>query len=42
MRDSKPEAIKDYLQFRLRQIKLLLDAVDDYLDEKHPRPEGHA
>lgn len=42
MRDRKPEAIKDYLQFRLRQIKLLLDAVDDYLDEKHPRPEGHA
>jgi hypothetical protein len=42
MRDRKPEAIKDYLQFHLRQIKLLLDAVDDYLDEKHPRPEGHA
>ena len=29
MRNRKPEAIKRYLEFRLQQFKMLLDAVED-------------
>src|ERR1035438_10152495 len=29
------EAIKRYLEFRLRQFKMLLDAVEDYVEEKY-------
>jgi hypothetical protein len=39
MRERKPEAIKRYLEFRLKQFKLLVDAVDDYL-EKNPAATG--
>ena len=42
MQDRKPEAIKRHLEFRLRQLKLLLDAVEDYVDEKYPASGGHA
>jgi len=42
MRSRTPEAIKRYLEFRLRQVKLLLDAVEDYVDEKYPATGGHA
>jgi len=42
MQGRKPEAIKQYLEFRLRQVKLLLDAVEDYVDEKHPVTGGSA
>jgi len=42
MQGRKPEAIKCYLQVRLWQVKMLLDAVEDYLDEGHPVNGGHA
>ena len=42
MQNRKPEAIKRYLEFRLKQFKLLLDAVEDYVDEKYPATGGHA
>jgi hypothetical protein len=42
MQNRKPEAIKRFLEFRLRQFKLLLDAVEDYVEEKHPAIGGHA
>jgi hypothetical protein len=42
MQNRKPEAIKRFLEFRLRQFRLLLDAVEDYVEEKHPATGGHA
>jgi hypothetical protein len=42
MRNRKPEAIKRYLEFRLRQFKMLLDAVEDYVEEKFPAAGGHS
>src|ERR1700691_5985111 len=36
MEKRKPEAIKRYLAFRLQQFKMLLDAVEDYVEEKFP------
>ena len=42
MQNRKPEAIKSYLEFRLRQFKMLLDAVEDYIEEKYPATGGHA
>jgi hypothetical protein len=36
MQNRKPEAIKLYLEFRLRQFRMLLDAVEDYVEEKFP------
>jgi len=42
MRNRKPEAIKRYLEFRLRQFKMLLDAVEDYVEEKFPATGGHS
>jgi len=30
MENRKPEAIKRYLEFRLQQLKMLIDAVEDY------------
>ena len=42
MQNRKPEAIKRYLEFRLRQFKMLLDAVEDYVGEKYPATGGHS
>src|SRR5208282_2322901 len=42
MQKRKPEAIKRYLEFRLRQFKMLLDAVEDYVGEKYPSTGGHS
>ncbi len=42
MQNRKPEAIKHYLEFRLQQFKMLLDAVQDYVDEKCPATGGHS
>ncbi len=42
MQNRTPEAIKRYLEFRLRQFKLLLQAVDDYVEKKYPATEGHS
>jgi len=42
MQSRKPEAIKRYLEFRLRQFKILLDAVGDYVEEKYPATGGHS
>ena len=38
----KPEAIKPYLEFRLRQFKMLLDAVEDDVGEKYPATGGNS
>jgi hypothetical protein len=42
MQNRKPEAIKRYLEVRLQQLKLLLDAVEDYVEEKYPPTGGHS
>ena len=42
MQNRKPEAIKHYLEFRLQQFKMLLDAVEDYVEEKYPATGGHS
>jgi hypothetical protein len=42
MQNRKPEGIKRYLEFRLRQFKMLLDAVEDYVEEKYPTTGGHS
>jgi hypothetical protein len=42
MENRKPEAIKRYLEFRIRQFKMLLDAVEDYVGEKYPATGGHS
>ena len=42
MQNCKPEAIKRYLEVRLQQLKLLLDAVEDYVGEKYPATGGHS
>jgi hypothetical protein len=42
MKNRKPEAIKRYLEFRLQQFKLLLDAVEDCVEEKYPPTGGHS
>jgi len=42
MHNRKPEAIKRYLEFRLRQFRMLLDTVEDYVEEKHPATGGHS
>src|ERR1019366_610881 len=42
MQNRKPEAIKRYLEFRLQQFKMLLDAVQDYVEEKYPATGGHS
>ena len=42
MQSRKPEAIKRYLEFRLRQFKMLLDAVEDYVEEQYPTTGGHS
>ncbi len=39
MQNRRPQAIKDYLEFRIRQFKMLLDKVEDYV-EKHPPTAG--
>ena len=42
MKNRKPEAIKRYLEFRLRQFKMLLDEVENYVEEKYPATGGHS
>ncbi len=42
MQSRKPEAIKRYLEFRPQQFKMLLDAVEDYVEEKYPATGGHS
>jgi hypothetical protein len=42
MENRKPEAIKRYLEFRLQQFKILIDAVEDYVEEKYPATGGHS
>ncbi len=42
MQKRKPEAIKRYLEFRLRQFRMLLDEVEDYVEEKFPATGGHS
>ncbi len=42
MQSRKPEAIQRYLEFRLRQFKMLLEAVEDYVGEKYPATGGHS
>jgi len=42
MHSPKPEAIKRYLEFRLRQLQMLLDAVEDYVEGNHPTTGGHS
>jgi hypothetical protein len=42
MQSRTPEAIKRYLEFRLQQFKMLLDAVEDYVEEKFPATGGHS
>jgi hypothetical protein len=42
MEHRKPQAIKRYLEFRLQQFKMLLDAVEDYVGEKYPATGGHS
>jgi hypothetical protein len=42
MQNRKPEAIKRYLEFRLRQFKMLLEAVEDCIEEKYPATGGHS
>jgi hypothetical protein len=42
MQNRKPEAIKRYLEFRLRQFKMLLEAVEDYVEEQYPATGGHS
>jgi hypothetical protein len=42
MENRKPEAVKRYLEFRLRQFQMLLDAVEDYVGEKYPATGGYS
>ncbi len=42
MQNRKHQAIKRYLEFRLRQFKMLLDAVEDYGEEKSSATGGHS
>ncbi len=41
MQNRKPEAIKRYLEFRQQQFQMLLEAVEDYVEEKYPAAGGH-
>jgi hypothetical protein len=36
------KATASYLEFRLQQFKMLLDAVEDYVEEKFPATGGHS
>jgi hypothetical protein len=42
MQSRKPEVIKRYLEFRLRQFKMLLEVVQDFIEEKNPPTAGHS
>jgi hypothetical protein len=42
MQNRKPESIKHFLEFRLRQFKMLLDAVEDCVGEKYPATGGNS
>jgi hypothetical protein len=42
MHNRNPKAIKEFLEFHLKQFKLLLDTVRDYVEEKYPAKGGHA
>jgi hypothetical protein len=41
MQSRKPEVIKRYLEFRLRQLQMLLDAVGD-AEERYPATGRHS
>jgi hypothetical protein len=41
-KSHKPDAIRRYLEFRLRQLKMLLDVIDGFVEEKYPRTGGHS
>jgi hypothetical protein len=40
MQSRGPEAIKRYLEFRQRQVKMLIEAVEDYVEERYPATGG--
>ena len=42
MQKNKPEAIKRYLEFRLRQFQILKYALDDYVSRAHSATGGHS
>jgi hypothetical protein len=42
MQSRKPKAIKRYLEFRLRQFKMLVDVVEDWVGEEYPATGGHS
>jgi hypothetical protein len=42
MQSRRPEAIKRYLEFRLRQVKMLIEAVEDYVEERYQARGGHS
>src|ERR1700719_1939325 len=42
MQSRRPEAIKRDLEFRLRQVKMLIEAVEDYVEERYPARGGHS
>jgi hypothetical protein len=42
MQSCRPEAIKRYLEFRLRQVKILIEAVEDYVEERYPARGGRS
>ena len=39
---QNPETIKGFLTFRLQQFRMLLNAVEGYVEEKYPATGGHS
>jgi hypothetical protein len=42
MQSRGPEAIKRYLEFRQRQVKMLIETVEDYVEERYPATGGQS
>jgi len=42
MQNRKPEAIKQYLEFRRYQFNMLLDAVEDFVEQQYPSTGGQS
>jgi SEC-C motif len=42
MQNREPQAIKRYLEVRLLQFKMLLEAVGEYVEGNHPTTGGHS
>jgi hypothetical protein len=42
MQNRKPEAIKRYLEFRREQLRMLLNTIEDYVEERYPATGGHS